>query len=31
MYIAHKKEDPYSFILQRTPIRKTTWTIYPAD
>lgn len=31
MYIARKKEDPYTFILQRTPIRKTTWTIYPAD
>lgn len=31
MYIARKKEDPHSFILQRTPVRKTTWTVSPGN
>lgn len=31
MYIARKKEDPHSFILQRTPVRKTTWIVSPGS
>lgn len=31
MYIARKKEDPYSFILQRTPVRKITWVVSPSN
>ena len=31
MYIARKKEDPHSFILQRVPVRKITWVIKPGE
>lgn len=31
MYIARKKMDDYTFILQRTPVEKIDWIVYPRD